>query len=67
MIKAIFFDFDGVLTLDNTGSFTTCFNISKDAGLDLNKTLICYRKNRIDLNLNKTTHKKIWNMSKKIK
>ena len=60
MINAIFFDFDGVLTLDKTGSYTTCFNISKETGLELDKTLFCYRKNSSDLNLNKTTHKKIW-------
>ena len=27
MIKTIFFDFDGVLTTDKSGSYTTCTNI----------------------------------------
>jgi len=34
MIKAVFFDFDGVLTLDKTGSLTTARYISVATGID---------------------------------
>jgi putative hydrolase of the HAD superfamily len=60
MIKAIFFDFDGVLTTDDKGTYTTCKNLSVLTGIDLDKILACYRKYIPYLNLNKTTHKDIW-------
>lgn len=35
MIKAILFDFDGVLTTDRTGSLSICNYICKKTGIDL--------------------------------
>ncbi|NOW90048.1 beta-phosphoglucomutase-like phosphatase (HAD superfamily) [Clostridium beijerinckii] len=35
MIKAILFDFDGVLTTDATGSLWICNYICKKTGLDM--------------------------------
>jgi putative hydrolase of the HAD superfamily len=61
MIKAIFFDFDGVLTLDKTGSYTICKYISKAAGVDFEKLSRAYKKFNNDLLFGKTTHEKIWN------
>lgn len=37
MIKAIFFDFDGVLTRDKSGYLTTCRNLHKYTGIPLEK------------------------------
>ena len=61
MIKAIFFDFDGVLTIDNKGSATTCKNIQKylpDVAFD--DILKCYRVHHQNLLIGKTTHALIW-------
>jgi putative hydrolase of the HAD superfamily len=60
MIKAIFFDFDGVLTLDKTGSYTICKYISKKTGIDFEKLSQSYKKFNNDLLYGKTTHEKIW-------
>jgi putative hydrolase of the HAD superfamily len=59
MIRAIFFDFDGVLTTDSSGSYTTCKNLKKVSNAPLNKLIACYRKYSRDLNLG-ATHDKIW-------
>jgi HAD superfamily hydrolase (TIGR01509 family) len=61
MIKTIFFDFDGVLTLDDSGSHTTCTNIQKcipDVTFD--HILQCYRVHHPKLLLGQTTHAAVW-------
>ena len=60
MIKAIFFDYDGVLTPDKTGTYTTCKYISKVTGIDIDKLSQCYRQFNEVLNTGKKTHKDIW-------
>ncbi|MBM3227931.1 HAD-IA family hydrolase [Candidatus Peribacteria bacterium] len=61
MIKTIFFDFDGVLTLDGSGSFTTCTNIQKGiSGVTFDHILQCYRVNHPKMLLGQTTHAAIW-------
>jgi len=60
LIKAIFFDYDGVLTTDKTGSITTVRYLSKATGIDfstLQQALATYNE---DLTLGKTTHESIW-------
>lgn len=44
MIRAIFFDFDGVLTTDIAGSYTTCKNLSAKLGFNFDRLLSCYRQ-----------------------
>jgi len=61
MIKVIFFDFDGVLTTDSSGAFTTCTNIQRylpDVPFD--RVLQCYRVNHPKMLIGQTTHVKIW-------
>ncbi len=60
MIKAILFDFDGVLTPDKTGSYTICNYISKAIGIDFEKLSDVYKKFNQDLLFGRTTHEKIW-------
>ncbi len=61
MIKTIFFDFDGVLTLDHSGSFTTCTHIQKHLpGVSFEHILQCYKIYHPKLLLGQTTHKAIW-------
>lgn len=45
MIKAVFFDFDGVLTIDKDDILTTCRYVSNKLGLDLEETIEAYKKN----------------------
>ena len=60
MIKAIFFDFDGVLTPHETGRFTTCDYISKKESIDFEKIKSCYKKFNRNLNIGKITHEEMW-------
>jgi hypothetical protein len=61
MIKTIFFDFDGVITLDSKGSFTTCQNIQKHIpDVSFEHILECYRVHHPKLLLGQTTHAAIW-------
>ena len=60
MIKAIFFDYDGVLTKDKTGSLTTNRYLSQAAGVDFSKVRAAFSRHNTDLTLGKTTHAKIW-------
>ena len=59
-IKAIFFDFDGVLTTDVTGSTSICNYISKTTNIDLEIFKKEYYKYNHDLLYGKTTHNEIW-------
>ncbi len=61
MIKTIFFDFDGVLTLDGSGSYTTCTNIQKRIpDVTFDHILKCYRVHHPKLLLGQTTHAAVW-------
>jgi len=60
-INAIFFDFDGVMTIDKTGTQSVCNYISKIYCNDKEKFEKEYRKYNNDLLYGITTHEKIWN------
>lgn len=60
MIKAILFDFDGVLTTDATGSQSICNYICKKTGLDLETFKKEYYKYNNDLLNGRTNHEDIW-------
>ena len=60
MIKAILFDFDGVLTTDATGSQSICNYICKKTGLNAETFKKEYYKFNNDLLYGKSNHKNIW-------
>jgi putative hydrolase of the HAD superfamily len=60
IIKTIFFDYDGVLTLDKTGTQSICNYISKKYGIDKDIFEKEYRKYNTDLLYGKITHEIIW-------
>lgn len=60
-MKAVFFDFDGVLTTDATGSASICRYIAAETGLDLKTFEKAYYKYNDDLLYGRTTHRDIWN------
>lgn len=60
MIKAVLFDFDGVLTIDKTGSTTITKYISDACGISLENVKSCYYKFNRRLLLGETTHQEIW-------
>lgn len=59
-IKAVLFDFDGVLTTDKTGSLTTTRYLSARTGIELSRVQSVFRPFNSDLTLGKTTHEQIW-------
>ena len=60
MIKAVFFDFDGVLTTDTTGSTTTTRYISQKTGIELSVVKSAFARHNAALTLGKTTHSEVW-------
>ena len=60
MIKAILFDFDGVLTIDATGSQSICNYVCKEANLDKELFKKEYKKYNNDLLYGKIKHEDIW-------
>lgn len=60
MIKAVLFDFDGVLTTDSTGSLTICKYISAVTDVDFELFSNEYRKYNNELLYGRKTHDKIW-------
>ncbi|WP_307873399.1 HAD family hydrolase [Burkholderia sp. Se-20378] len=60
VIKAIFFDYDGVLTTDRTGSVTTIRYLSEQSGVEYDILRNAFARHNADLLLGKTTHKAIW-------
>ena len=61
MIKTIFFDFDGVLTIGSSGSYTTCTNIQKEIpDVSFEHIIQCYRVYHPQLLLGQTTHAAMW-------
>jgi putative hydrolase of the HAD superfamily len=61
MIKAVLFDYDGVLTLDKSGSYSICKYISQNADIDYELFSTEYKKYNDDLLIGKITHEQIWN------
>jgi HAD superfamily hydrolase (TIGR01509 family) len=60
LIKAVFFDYDGVLTTDKTGSLTTARYLSRATGIDLSALRVAFSHYNQDLTLGKITHSQIW-------
>jgi putative hydrolase of the HAD superfamily len=60
LIKAVLFDYDGVLTLDKSGSYSICKYISSQTHIDYDKLSIAYQKYNNDLLVGKITHEDIW-------
>ena len=60
MIRAVFFDFDGVLTTDKTGSTTTTRYISQETGIALSAVKAAFARHNAALTLGETTHERIW-------
>jgi len=60
MIKAVLFDFDGVLTLDATGSQSICNYICKETGLEKDLFKKEYKKYNNALLYGNSTHEEIW-------
>ena len=60
MIKAVLFDFDGVLTIDKTGSTSITRYISDSCGIPLENVKSCYYKFNKQLLLGETTHQEMW-------
>ena len=60
MIKAVFFDYDGVLTTDKTGSQTTTRYLSRVTGIELPTVKDVFARYNRDLTLGKVTHTQIW-------
>lgn len=54
------FDFDGVLTTDTTGSFTTTRYLSQRTGIELSRVQSAFRRFNHDLTLGRTTHAAVW-------
>lgn len=58
----IFFDFDGVITIDKSGSYTTCQYLSKFVpNKTFDEVYTSYRVFHQDLLIGKTSHEAIWN------
>lgn len=60
MIKAVFFDYDGVLTTDKTGSLTTSRYLSQATGIAFSTVKAAFSRYNKDLTLGITTHAQIW-------
>jgi putative hydrolase of the HAD superfamily len=60
LIRAVFFDYDGVLTTDKTGSLTTNRYLSQAAGVDFSEVNAAFSQHSRALTLGKTTHAEIW-------
>ena len=61
VIKAIFFDFDGVLTTDDRGSVTTSKNLcARYPHLSFDDVLACYRKDIDCINVGACTMREVW-------
>ena len=59
-VKAVLFDFDGVLTTDKTGSLTTTRYLSARSGVEISRVQSVFRRFNNDLTFGKTTHEQVW-------
>ena len=60
MIKAIFFDFDGVLTLHGYGGFTIVKNLVAQTGVTEEKIKSCWEHFKKDLKIGNVEYKDMW-------
>lgn len=60
MIKTVLFDFDGVLTIDKTGSTSITNYIANNCGISLELVKSSYSKFNEKLLLGEKTHQEIW-------
>ena len=60
MVKAVLFDFDGVLTTEATGSYSICSYISKNANINKDLFQKEYYKYNEKLLYGEISHKDIW-------
>ena len=60
MIEAVFFDFDGVLTPDRTGTLTTCRYLAQATGLSLEDLKAAFEPHRAALAQGTTTRDATW-------
>ena len=60
MIKAVFFDYDGVLTRDKTGSLTTNRFLSEYTGIPYETVREVFRPHNAELNEGKRNYSDIW-------
>ena len=60
MIRAVLFDFDGVLTTDPSGSFTTIAHLARVTGLADARLWSGFAPFNDDLLMGRTTHAAIW-------
>ena len=59
-IKGVFFDFDGVITIEKQGSPTIISYISTELGIPYDKVEKAYYKHNKDLLLGNITHRDMW-------
>ena len=59
-INIVLFDYDGVMTLDKSGTESICNYISKNLNIDYTIFEKEYRKYNTDLSCGKITHEEIW-------
>ena len=55
-IRGVFFDYDGVLTTDKTGSLTTCRHLSSRTGIELNVLANVLQSFNPDLSVGKRSY-----------
>jgi putative hydrolase of the HAD superfamily len=60
LIRAVLFDYDGVLTTDKTGSLTTHRHLSRASGLAFSTVAAVFGRYNRDLTLGRTTYARIW-------
>lgn len=59
-IACVFFDYDGVLTTDRTGSMTTCGFISRRTGIPLDQVSAALAKHNTALTLGLMSYADVW-------
>jgi len=59
-MKAIFFDYDGVLTTDRTGSLTTCRHLSDRTGIPYEAVAAAFEPHNTPLNAGLCSYATIW-------
>jgi len=59
-IDCVFFDYDGVLTTDATGSTTTCRFLSQRADVPIERVKEAFARHNRALTLGQVTHEAVW-------
>src|SRR3569833_638671 len=59
-IRAVFFDYDGVLTTDSTGSLTTCRYLSQRTGIAMTTIADALRRYNDDLTIGRRSYADVW-------